>query len=529
MKIRKSETYLVVSSAHLGVSTDILKVFSQVVKTFGAKVFHIGDIESQDEKKQRKSLSEDIKTLNQRMEDFTDSTRESTRDKVYDELNEKEHDLKVVQGEVLDRLRLVQKTLGAVTFILPADSNFPMPADLPAEYDEFVLSKYLMLSAMQPVSDVSTLRPVNRNAIHALKQYGGTFSWIVPHPIPAVVPYPRPGLNNTHNYYSVGSLKTVEQPTTRKNAYIASHSPAAMLVIVDQENGEFHAVHLHVDYVEKKGYRKSKPLVLYDGLCFTVDGVKEVESKDRAVFVSDEHEPFHHSGVLGATRVLNNLFQPYTFINGGDASDCTPVSRHELDKPGSMEGLRISTMLTGLQKLLAAQTECDSIKERILIDSNHAEWLTGFVETFPQLKGLIDWETVAKTYFPDWTVRLRNPDASSMPYKFGDYSVRHGDQESLTKAEHIFDNGKYLCGHFHRHQGVRRMVTVGCGCELNPPYMKHKISDWQNQVTTMTKYSGTTAIAPKIVLHDKARNFSRFVYRNQIYEIVRYYTNRKKS
>jgi len=525
MKIRKSETYLVISSSHLGISPDILKVFGNIAKEFNAKTFHIGEVESQEEKKLYKIAESRIEAVSDKIMCFGDDTRETTVDKAEDELAAaKESQTDVLIG-INKRLASIKKTFGSVTFVVPSETVAPISEEYSAEYDEFIISKYLMLSAIQPVSDVSTNRPVNRNAVQALKQYGSLYSWIVPHPIPAVIPYPRPGLNNTHNYYTVGSMKTIEQPTSRKDNFMASHSPACMLVLVD-ENSEFHAVHLHVDYADRKGYRKSRPMVLYDGLCFTVDGVKEVDSKDRAVFVTDDHEPYHHSGVVGAVRSINQLFQPYTFINGGDASDCEPVSHHNFDKPGILEGLRVSKMLDGLRRLLDAETDCESIKERILIDSNHADWLTQFVERLPQLQGILDWETVAYTYLPSWQVRLRQGD-SSPPYKFGDYTIRHGDQESFQKAELIFNFGKYLCGHWHRHQAVRRMVSTGCGGGLSPLYQKGKENDWQNQVTTLTKTAGVTAVAPKIVLHDKARNTSRVAFRNQIYEVARYKTDKK--
>jgi len=527
VKIRKSETYLIVSSSHLGISPDILKVYGHVAKEFGAKVFHIGEIENNDEKKGLAKSSETILDLQSKLAQLSDGAKETTIDKITDNLEMAQYNKKEICACIKDRLSLLKRAFGNLTFVAPTETVFEIPEEFATEYDEFVLSKYLMLSAIQPVSDVSTMRPVNRNAVQALKQYGSLYSWIVPHPIPSVIPFPRPGLNNTHNYYTVGALKKIEQPTKRQNNYEASHAPAAILVLMD-ENSEFHAVHLHVDYADRKGYRKARPMVLYDGLCFTVDGVKEVATEDRAVFVTDDHEPYHHSGVLGAVRAINQLFRPYTFINGGDASDCEPVSHHNFDKPGILEGLRVSTMLEGLKKLLDAETECDSIKERILIDSNHADWLTQFVERLPQLQGILDWVTVAKTYLPNWQVRVRQGEMSA-PYKFGDYTVRHGDQESFPKAELIFSFGKYLCGHWHKMTAVRRSVSVGCGCGLSPAYQKGRENEWTNQVTTLTKISGVTAIAPKIVLHDKARNTSRVAFRNQIYEVARYKTDKRNQ
>jgi len=521
MKYRKSKSYLIISSSHLGISDNILQIFGNVASTFKASVYHLGEMESKSEYQMIDKIDKKISSIESKIEKFTENTKEDVEDRACQDLSDMHKYRECVVKSVKGRLNTIKKAFkNKVTFVVPSDSK--ISGDLFSEsdsvkYDDVILSKYIILSAIQPVSDVSTIKPTNRNVIQSLKQYGSKYSWVVPHPVPSVIPFPRPGLNNAHNYYTVGGLKDIERPTKRQNVYLSSHSPSAILLVVDSNNEEFHAVTLHVDYIQKNGYKRSNPVVLYDGLCFTPDSVKEITSSGRAVFVTDEHEPYYHAGVLGATRTLNSLFQPETFINGGDASDCEPVSRHILDKPGALEGLRLCDMFNGLQKLLKAQTDCKSIKNRILIDSNHHDWVTQFAELHPQLMGMIDWGTISKTQLPEWNVRLRQGE-KSMPYKFGDYTIRHGDQESFQRAELIFENGKYLCGHWHRHQAIRRMVSVGCGCGLNPPYMKNKENDWQNQITSLTMVYNVTAIAPKIVLHSSSGETSRFLYRNEIIE-----------
>jgi hypothetical protein len=532
MKIRNSTSYLIISSAHLGINKSILGVFSQVAKYFNAQAMHLGSMVSEKEASALEKLTESAVKASDDLDNLSDGATDAVIDRVQDKYNDTWRELKEFTDDIGSRVEDLTEAFEDVSFVVPKDSGYDIEEyfDNVVVYDnEKMLSKYIMVSGVQPVSDYSTIKPANRNAINALKHFGKNYSWIVPHPVPTVIPYAKPGLNNVHHYYSVGCLKNPEKPSSKKQMYQASHAPSAMLVVIDDSNGEFHANHLDVDFLEKKGYGKQKPIVLYDGLVFDENGVKENELEDRAVFESDDHEPAHHSGVLGAMRGLVRLYQPKTFINGGDASNCCPVSRHELAIPGLMEGKRIKHMILGLRSLLDAQTNVEDekgnkiIENKILIDSNHHAWLTNFVELNPQLKGLLDWDSIQKEYFPDW-VFLSRDNGYAQPYSFGDYTVRHGDQEAFAQAELIFD--KYLCGHWHRHQKFRRTVSVGAGCELDPRYTANKMTNWLNQITTLTRYKGITAVAPKIVLHDCARNYSRFCYRNEIYEVVRHDTTR---
>jgi hypothetical protein len=260
-------------------------------------------------------------------------------------------------------------------------------------------------------------------------------------------------------------------------------------------------------------------MVLFDGLRFTPEGSVEVDSKDRAAASFDDHSDTNHPGQLGCLQALCELHRPYTFINGGDASDMKSVNRHERNRPGNMENTRIKNDLVNLRMLLDAQTACDSIKERVMIDSNHHEWLTLFVAENPQLIGLLDWATVAKTYFPNWNWLIRRENEQNI-YWFGDYPFRHGDNEprSLSACERMFPKGKYIRGHYHIYEAYRRSVSVGCGSKLAPSYTENSINSWQNQMVSVTRFKGVTAVAPKTVLHDKSRPVSRFSYRGKIYE-----------
>lgn len=521
MKTRKSQAHLVMSSCHFGMSEDILKVFSTVAQYFKAKTYHLGALMSSVEQKSFSSLKSKLSAASEKLDNLSDDAKDTTVEKLEDTVSGLQTELELLSKTARGRISSLTGHFKGMTLVVPSRDHVPSGTNLNGGViaeSGLSLCRYLYLSGFQLVSDASTLRPTNRKVIHFLKQHGQKYSWLAPHPVPVTLSYPRPGLNNTHSYITVGALKHVTRPTCREDITEASYAPSAVLVLEDKEDGSFHAVHLHIDYQEKRGFSRKRPVVLYDGLCFSTSGASEVKSSDRAVFETDDHEPDTHPGTLGAVRQLIQLFRPETFINGGDASTCEPVNRHEEGLRGKQEGRRISEMLKGLKALLTAQTDCDSIKTRILLDSNHHEWLSRYVDKNPELKGLLDWETLQRTIFTDWNFFLRQS-GFVKPYMFGDYTLRHGDQERFDRAELIYNDGKYLCGHWHHHQEIRRAISQGCGGELDPAYTENQVNGWQNQISTLTRSEGVTAVAVKILLHDEGKKKTRFAYRGEIIEV----------
>jgi hypothetical protein len=188
-------------------------------------------------------------------------------------------------------------------------------------------------------------------------------------------------------------------------------------------------------------------------------------------------------------------------------------------KPGDSEGLRLSDDLVALRRLMDALSNTKSIKRKVLIDSNHHEWLSEFVAKNHVLKGMVDWPTLARDMFPDWEVIIREAGDNNV-FKFGDLTIRHGDKDQGAKGK--FRYVKYLCGHFHRFVTWRRSIGLGCGAKLGPKYTGNDVNAWQSQIATITRHNGVTAVAPKIILHDKAKKTSRFAYRDKIFEVDEY-------
>jgi hypothetical protein len=183
--------------------------------------------------------------------------------------------------------------------------------------------------------------------------------------------------------------------------------------------------------------------------------------------------------------------------------------------------MRLHDDLWGVRRLMDAITNVKSIKNKVLIDSNHHEWLTDFVSKNHSLKGMLDWPTLARDMFSDWKVLIRDAGENKV-YKFGDLTIRHGDKDGGARsAEGIYT--KYLCGHFHKFITYRRSIQLGCGAMLGPKYTGNQVNAWQSQLATITKYKEVTAVSPKIILHDKVRDVSRFAYRDKIFEVDAYH------
>lgn len=529
MKIRKSEAYLVISSVYLGADQDILNIYKQVAKFYKAQVIHLGPTASTKEINLHKKLSKDIAGIEQRL-DYLEGPNQVRAESA---LEMRKSQLGEIEALEEDRIAGLIDTFGKMQFVTTPDlclnQNFTKAYNQKAEHIHhgLELSKYLFLSPIPPSGERTTRSPITAISLDFLKSLGR--SWIVPHPVPIVECFPRPGLNEAHSYYTAGALKHSERPTSTRDQYKFAHMPCAVLVILDKANGEFHPKQLHIDYLVGKNSpteTHSEPVVLDDGLVFSEKGWKEVGSPDKACLGTDAHVPYTHAGWLGALRAINAKHKPETFIDNGDAGDFDPISHHNEHKPGERENKRLIDTLRGLRSYYDAATSCPSIKNKISIDSNHHEWVTDFVMKNPSLIGMLDWATLATDWFSDWKVLIRQAGEPEI-YKFGDMVVRHGDVDGgVRKADKTF--GKYVCGHYHRYAAYRRAVMVGCGAKLGPRYISGQINAWQNQVATMTKFKEVAAINAKVVLHDNALKVSRVAYRNEILE-VDFYELFKKS
>ena len=324
MKKRNGSAYLVIGSIYNGYDEGILEVLGQVAVHYDAQVIHLGKLANEATVARFKKLSWAIGTQ------VKNADAKKAKAAALDLLSEQE-----------DAIQALKDHFGKITLAANDDQLMEDPTDDDVEVvkDYMSLGRHLFLSSVQAGGNKVSMMPMSKRAMAFFKRIG--HSCIAPHPIPATESSPREGLNQAHNYFTTGSLKNVENPRAPSAFYQCSHLPAAVLVIVDQDNEEFHPRHLHFDYVRGETSHRIDPIIIDDGLVFSAEGVDEVKSEDKGVHSTDDHSPWEHLGVLGAVRALNELHQPSVFINGGDAGNFDSVCPHTSHKPLERENKRL--------------------------------------------------------------------------------------------------------------------------------------------------------------------------------------------
>lgn len=514
MKTRANKAYLVIAGIHLGHTPDILKVFAHVAFEYKADVIHLGQLTTQEEKKMYETRVKRIRTWEKIAK--VDPKLAQQKAKLY---NSDADDIDTLLNAQYDRVEVLQQYFGAGLTLVINDEQFIgkiAHSTLKIVKNHLALSRHLNLESVSANGERISHSPITERSFNYFRSKGQSF--IVPHPSPVLRSFHKPELNKAHNFYTTGCLKVPDDIMRPSEYYKATNLPSAILVLVDSQNGEFHARRLHVDFDRDAQTHRQSPVVIEDGRAFTINGIKELGSDDKAVHCTDDHAPYEHLGVLACVRALNGLHKPSVFINGGDAGDWSSVCPHNIGNPLSQEGRRLIDDEKAVQRLLRTQVEgFKSIKRKVLLDANHEFWVTRNVRKNPALVGKADLESFAKGFIPEWDMFIRKSGEPKI-FTFGDLTIRHGDRDpGLEGGRRIFV--KYLCGHWHSHNESGRAASAGAGCKTGPEYLENGITSWQNTVTSVTKYKEKTSFDIKSVLHDEAKKVSRFAYRGQIIEV----------
>jgi hypothetical protein len=505
-EITNVTNYLVISCVHLGTTRGLLNVLAQVQKYYNAKAVHLGKIATDDEMAMYARRMNKIKTW----------------EKIDDELltEHQQAQLKAMKKELVKletsqekRVNLLQEIFGKNTeFVINKEQMLPITHDWIKVDTEKVLCPYLRASSVPANGDKVSFSPITPRSFSYFRKRESSF--VIPHPTPVHRSFNKEGLNQAYAMITTGSLRNIQEVNKTNDHHFVSNLPSAVLITIDNETGEFHPKRLHFETLDVPGI--TTPLFIADdGLIFTSSGVVETKNEDRAAYSTDDHAPFENRGVLASLMAVIAMFEPETYINGGDAGDFASVCRHTKNFPGLTEGLRLIDDLGSMRRLTMAQSSHPCIKTKVMIDSNHPKWLSDFVNSNPCLIGMLDWPSLQKLYWPSWI--FTNPLKNEI-YKFGDLSIRHGHQEgSLSSAADIFV--KYLRGHLHAHNEHLRAGSASAGCNLGMHYLDGNVTAWSNSVTTITRFKGKTSFNVKIVLHNNEKKTSRFSYRGLVYEV----------
>ena len=507
MKKRSTRPYVIIGTAHLGLSGPVLKAIASFAKYFQADVIHVGPLCTVEERKMYETRIQRVRTW-EKIDD-----RNIQIEELYRRYKKEAADLVAAQRK---RVTSLMEAFGSVGFVANDEQMIPDP-EIALLGTEHCLSKHLTLTSIPANGDKITGDPITSKCMLAMREYNS--SVIMAHPIPSTRMYKKEGVNCAYMFSTTGSLIPPEKCKRVSDIWKQILKPSFLLVGIDEKTEEYHSQRVRVKFHRDEALHRAMPHISFDGLVFKSDGKKPIEvgSADRACYITDIHAPHHADNVVQCFHELIKLHKPELVIDGGDTSDFASVSRHTEALPGARENLRLMDDLQAMWNILNGFKKANATVQSVkVLDSNHAEWLSVFVQKNPALKGMLDWETLSKQFFKDFELVIRKGNVGAI--WFGDLAIRHGDQEnSLMEAHLSYKN--YVAGHYHSYQELGDAVRVGCAAKLDPSYLRGNNTAWQWHITTFTKFKGVTDKHPRIVLVNKAGNRSMFMYRGQIYEV----------
>jgi hypothetical protein len=508
MKTVSTRPYVIIGTAHLGLSSHILKVISDFAKHFKAEVIHVGPLCTVEERRMYENRIQRIRTW----EKLTD------RNIQIEELFQRyQKEASALLGMQRKRVSTLEEAFGKISFVANNEQMIP-DENLPILGEQHKLSKYLVLSSIPANGDRITGDPITSKCMLAMREYNA--SVLMAHPIPSTKMYKKEGVNCAYMFATTGSLIFPEKCKRVSDIYKQILKPACLLVGIDEKTEEFHCQRVRVKFHRDEVHHKQMPHITFDGLLFKYGAKKPIElsSNDKACYITDVHAPHHAENVIDCFHQLIKLHKPELVIDGGDTCDFASVSRHTEFIPGARENLRLKDDLYSMLEILEGyKNASNSVKNIKVLDSNHAEWLSLFVEKNPALKGMLDWKTLSEGFFADFDMILRTGNSAAI--WFGDLAIRHGDQENTLMDAHL-SYRNYVAGHYHSYQELGDSVRVGCAAKLDPGYLRGNNTAWQWNITTFSKYKGVTDKHPRVVLMNKAGNRSTFMYRGKIYEVL---------
>jgi hypothetical protein len=219
----------------------------------------------------------------------------------------------------------------------------------------------------------------------------------------------------------------------------------------------------------KKGYATS-----YFDKIISNNGIHKPTKK---IFITaDAHSPRHRKEVLDIQEQIVNDYKPDVYVNLGDAADYRTLNHHILDRGGVIYG-DIVADAASVNQVLKRQSSW--AKECHIQKGNHERFAHDFIEKFPQLEKLLNFDFLCAVNELGYNVtQLKTP------LKIGETTFIHGDLKmfgqsgsKLEKVSKTFGDNVFM-GDSHYPAIRYGTYVVGLSGELDQNYNEPTASTW---------------------------------------------------
>lgn len=235
------------------------------------------------------------------------------------------------------------------------------------------------------------------------------------------------------------------------------------------------------------------------------------------VVLHDLHYPLHSKKTFNAVLEFIKDVKPAGICLAGDQFDNQEISHHTINQPIYRERAAYQRNTTGFMRDILEPLERSLGRgEKVWQLGNHDDWERQFIESHPELEGIIERPELLKLEQRGWKII---PLGHS--YKIGELNVIHGEivsgignQVSGTPAKKALEiyNENVLLGHTHSPQSFSKVSPVEqkkkkmawvapCMCEVNPVYLKNRPTSWITGFTVVElRDKGLFNLFPIIVI-----------------------------
>lgn len=209
----------------------------------------------------------------------------------------------------------------------------------------------------------------------------------------------------------------------------------------------------------------------------------------RKVFeMFDLHIPenINLKGVENYAKDFVSEHGPTDRVYGGDQLDLSCISHWNVERLRQIEGKRLKSDYDNANRILDRHDKIFKSKQVKWLVGNHEDWLQGLYDKLPALEGLLDIEV---------HLRLKERGYSVIPLnsyaKIGKLYYLHGLSTATHHAKATVQSvgRSVVYGHIHNVQvhtavspidstEIHRATSLPCMCDMNPPYMKNRPSNW---------------------------------------------------
>ena len=216
---------------------------------------------------------------------------------------------------------------------------------------------------------------------------------------------------------------------------------------------------------------------------------KGVRKPSKKIFITgDAHSPNHCCEVLDIQDQIVKDYAPDIYVNMGDSADNRTLNHHIMDRGGVIFG-DVLEDAAYTHKVLQEQSKW--AKKCYIHHGNHERFANDFVDKFPQLKELLDFEFLCGVKQLKYiTTELKKPlKINSTTFIHGDLKLFGQSGSKLEKVSKTFGDCVFM-GDSHYPAIRYNTLVVGLTGELDQRYNEPSASTWIQGFGLCNQYAG---------------------------------------